>query len=324
MELALNLTQTILAREQRLSALGGLAAAAAHELGTPLATISVVAREMVRESTEGSMREDAELLVAQAERLRSGWLKQHGLPQALILNNLAFSVGAGQMIGVVGPSGAGKSTLARVLAGALRPERGQVRIDHAAMTDWDENSLAAHIGYMPQDFVLFAGSVKDNISRFEGVLSGEPAAVDAAAVAAAQSAGAHEMILHLPKGYDTILGMNGAGLSAGQAQRIALARALYRDPRILILDEPNAHLDAEGEAHLTGLLSALKDQGRTIIVVAHRNSVLAAADRILVLKEGRVAAYGTLAEMLAETGRAMQAAAASSDAPAVAPAQKRA
>jgi ATP-binding cassette subfamily C protein len=228
----------------------------------------------------------------------------------MILTDVSFSLAAGQMVGVVGPSGAGKSTLARVLAGAMRPDRGVVRIDQAAMTDWDEEVLARHIGYMPQDFVLFAGTVKDNIARFEGLLNPDSAAIDAAAVAAAQAAGAHAMILHLPKGYDTVIGVNGSGLSSGQAQRIALARALYREPRILVLDEPNAHLDADGEGHLAELLARLKAQGRTIVVVAHRNSILAAADRILVLRDGRVAAFGTLAEMLADAARAMEAAAA--------------
>ena len=178
------------------------------------------------------------------------------------------------------------------------------------MPDWEEQALARHIGYMPQDFVLFSGTIKENIARIEGAVNRDAEAIDAAAVAAAKAAGAHEMILHLSKGYDTVIGVNGSGLSSGQAQRIALARALYRDPRILVLDEPNAHMDAEGEGHLVALLNRLKAEGRTILVVAHRNNILASADRILVLKDGCVAGYGTMGEILADAARAMHTTAA--------------
>ena len=159
-----------------------------------------------------------------------------------------FDVSPGEMIGVIGPSGAGKTTLAKVLAGAMPAEAGTVRIDGAAYDDWEPDELARHIGYLPQEPSLFEGTIKENISRFSDTANGQD--VDLLAVEAAQAAGVHDLILRLPKGYDTPLGPLGHGLSSGQAQRVALARALYGDPVLLVLDEPNAFLDAEGEAAL--------------------------------------------------------------------------
>jgi ABC-type protease/lipase transport system fused ATPase/permease subunit len=189
---------------------------------------------------------------------------------------------------VVGPSGAGKSTLARVAAGALSPDAGVVRVDGANLADWDGDALGRHIGYLPQDVSLIAGTVGENIRRFLPA----SAEADALTVAAAQSAGAHDMILRLPKAYDTMLGPRGRGLSLGQAQRVALARALYNDPVLLILDEPNAHLDSEGEAALVQAITKAKERGAAIITVAHRAGVISSMDRLLVMQDGQIEKIG--------------------------------
>lgn len=215
-----------------------------------------------------------------------------------VLSDISFAVAPGEVIAVVGPSGAGKSTLIRMLAGAGRPDRGSVRFDGAESADWDSERLAAYIGYLPQDTGLFAGSIKENIARFQNHVSDEAAAIDEAAVDAAKLCGAHEMILRLPGGYDSALGWGGRGLSAGQAQRVGLARALFRSPPILLLDEPNAHLDAEGESQLVATLSTLKKRNVSIIVVAHRMGILGVVDKILVLRDGRIDAFGARDEVL--------------------------
>lgn len=215
-----------------------------------------------------------------------------------IIANFTFSVKPGEVIAIVGPSGAGKSTLVKALAGAIIPAAGIVRFDGGDQRNWDSEDLAAHVGFMPQESTLFAGSVKDNISRFRRRLGDDPATIDADAIAAAQAAGAHEMIMRLPGGYDQQLGIGGRGLSAGQAQRIALARALFRSPRYLILDEPNASLDAEGDAQLTRTLEGLKAAGTTILLVAHRMSVLQVVDRLMVVQDGRLAMFGPRDEVL--------------------------
>jgi ATP-binding cassette subfamily C protein len=216
----------------------------------------------------------------------------------MILSDITFAIEPGQVVGVVGPSGAGKSTLARILAGAALPQRGAVRLDGAATTDWEQEQLARHVGYLPQEFSLLPGSLKDNISRFRAFGDKPGADIDAAVVAAAKAAGAHEMIVRLPAGYDTVVGQGGARLSTGQAQRIALARALYGEPHLVVLDEPNAHLDTEGEMALNAALSALKARGAAVLIIAHRLAALAEADKVLRLQAGRVAGFGTLEDML--------------------------
>ncbi len=237
-------------------------------------------------------------LPAPGGRLEVEGLTVVGQGQKPVLYNLRFSVAPGEVVAIVGPSGAGKSTLVRVIAGALRPTAGHVRFDGAEQRDWDSEQLAEHVGFMPQETMLFAGSIKDNISRFK-VRSGEPAAVvDADAIAAAQLAGAHDMILGLPGGYDHPLALGGRGLSAGQSQRIALARALFRNPRYLILDEPNASLDAEGDALLTQTIEQAKAAGTTILIVAHRMSVLPVVDTLLVIRNGQIAFHGPRDEVL--------------------------
>lgn len=217
-----------------------------------------------------------------------------------ILGGINLAVERGEVIAIVGPSGAGKSTLLRVLAGGRRPDRGSIRFDGADSNDWDRERLAGFIGYLPQETGLFAGTVKENIARFQTLIASDQAAVDAAAVAAAKAAGAHDMILRLPGGYDAPLGWGGRGLSAGQAQRVGLARALYGEPPIILLDEPNAHLDSEGEIQLVETINALKARQASVLVVAHRMGILGAVDKILVLREGRVEAFGARDEVLAK------------------------
>lgn len=216
----------------------------------------------------------------------------------VILGNVGFSVKPGEMIAIVGPSGAGKSTLVRALTGAAIPAAGTIRFDGADHRDWDRERLAEHVGYLPQEPSLFAGTVKDNIARFSDRLGGDRLEIDEAAIAAAQLAGAHELILQLPGGYDYQLGLGGRGLSGGQAQRIALARALFRSPKYLMLDEPNSNLDAEGDQRLVQSLERVKQSGTTVLIVAHRLSVLPIIDRLLVLQNGRLTMFGPRDEVL--------------------------
>lgn len=216
------------------------------------------------------------------------------------LQGVSFEILPGEIVGVVGPSGAGKTTLARVVAGAQAATAGIVRLDGANIADWDSELLARHIGYLPQDVSLFDGTIADNISRFTGLTAGASEKLSEDIVAAAKQAGAHDMILRLPEGYDTVLGPRGAGLSAGQAQRVALARALFRDPVLFVLDEPNAHLDADGEIALVAALRNAKKRGAASLVIAHRLGVLGAADKILVLRDGRVAEFGPRADIMAK------------------------
>jgi ATP-binding cassette, subfamily C, type I secretion system permease/ATPase len=218
-----------------------------------------------------------------------------------ILANISFQLLPGEVVAVVGPSGAGKSTLLRMLAGAGRPERGIIRVDHANVLDWDPERLATYIGFLPQDVCLFAGTVKENIARFQEREEGEED-VDSKAIAAAKACFAHELILQLPNGYDNMLGWGGRGLSAGQAQRVGLARALYGAPPIVLLDEPNAHLDASGEGQLVETLMALKQRKAAVLIVAHRMGVLAAVDKIMVLRDGRLEAFGARDEIISRLG----------------------
>lgn len=218
--------------------------------------------------------------------------------ETAILSDITFDVKPGEVVAVVGPSGSGKSTLLRAIAGAAPTASGTIRFDGASIADWDPERLAVHIGYLPQETALFAGSVRDNISRFEGALGGDPQAIDAAVVAAAKESGAHGLIQHLPKGYDTLLGPGGKGISAGQAQRIGLARAVYREPAMLLLDEPNAHLDGEGESQLVATIAAAKARGASVLIAAHRMGVLGVVDRILLLRGGRIEAFGPRDEVI--------------------------
>ncbi|PWB33543.1 type I secretion system permease/ATPase [Pseudomonas sp. SDI] len=215
-----------------------------------------------------------------------------GLPR-LTLQNINFHLAAGTALGVVGPSASGKSTLARVLVGAWQPARGLVRLDGASLALWDEQARGRLIGYLPQSVDLFNASVAQNIGRLD------PAADDAAIIAAARQAGVHELILQLPQGYDTPVGEGGVNLSAGQRQRIALARALYGEPFLVVLDEPNANLDTEGERALAQAILAVKARGGVVVVIAHRTGILSVLDQVLVLDQGLQAAFGPKESVLA-------------------------
>ncbi|SDG61008.1 type I secretion system permease/ATPase [Thalassobaculum litoreum] len=217
----------------------------------------------------------------------------------LVLNNVSIDLEAGTAIGLVGPSGSGKSSLARALVGVWPTAAGTIRYDGADLKQWDPEHLGPHIGYMPQDVELFSGTVAENIARFQEIDS-------EAVVAAATKAGVHEMILQLPDGYDTQLGDGGRALSGGQRQRVALARALFGNPKILVLDEPNANLDTDGEQALARALQQAKSEGSTIVVISHRPSLLSVVDVIAVLKDGALMKYGPRETVLGELSKPVQ------------------
>ena len=212
--------------------------------------------------------------------------------QVATLRMLSFRLEPGQALGVIGPSAAGKSTLARVLTGIWRPASGKIRLDGAALDQYSHEDLGKHIGYLPQDVAIFGGTVAENIARLAE--NPDPAMV----VAAAQKAGAHEMILKLSNGYDTVITPGGGRLSGGQKQRLGLARAMYGDPAILILDEPNANLDAQGSDALNAAIRQMKAQGRSVIIMAHRPAGIAECDLIMVVEDGMRKAYGPRDEVL--------------------------
>ncbi|HEY8356171.1 MAG TPA: type I secretion system permease/ATPase [Ramlibacter sp.] len=209
----------------------------------------------------------------------------------LLLAGVSLQLNAGESLAVVGPSGAGKSTLVRVLSGLWRPTAGVVRLDHVDLAQWDREELGPYLGYVPQDVELFAGTVAENIARLREVDS-------EAAVRAARRAGVHELILTLPDGYDTVIEPSGGLLSPGQRQRIALARALYGEPRLLLLDEPNSNLDGVGEQALAEALQALRGKV-TVIVVTHRGNLIQQMDKLLVLEAGKVKEFGRVADVMA-------------------------
>lgn len=231
----------------------------------------------------------------------SGAIRLEGLAVASpigarpILHALDAAIEAGEVIGIAGPIGSGKSTLLRAIVGAADIASGHVRFDGVSRADWESERLARHIGYLPQEPVLFHGTVKENIVRF--LVSATPDGaeqLDAAAIAAAQAAGAHDMIVALPQGYDTLLGVGGTGLSGGQAQRVALARALFGNPTILVFDEPTAHLDVAGKRALARLLAVLRTERRTVLFASHDTDLLAACDRLMVIEDGRIDRFGPI------------------------------
>jgi PrtD family type I secretion system ABC transporter len=209
------------------------------------------------------------------------------------LRGVTFELAAGEVLGVIGPSAAGKSTLARLIAGTWSPTAGKVRLDGAEIAVWHVSGGSHHVGYLPQDIELFAGTVRDNIARLGDA---GPAAV----IEAAKLVGLHELIMRLPRGYNSEIGEAGLRLSGGQRQRIGLARAIFGRPRLVVLDEPNASLDHEGEEALHHTIARLKELGTTVVMIAHRPSVLGLADKLLVLRNGMVDAYGTRAEVIAK------------------------
>ncbi|PWC18321.1 type I secretion system permease/ATPase [Brenneria roseae subsp. roseae] len=222
-----------------------------------------------------------------------------GLPHSRtpILANLTFELSPGDVLGILGHSGSGKSTLARLLVAALPPLSGKVRLDGADIHQWDKEHLGRFVGYLPQDVQLFSGTIAENIARFN-----QPDAEKI--VAAAMTAGVHEMILRLPQGYDTQLGEGGAGLSGGQKQRVALARAIYDRPRLIVLDEPNASLDEDGEKALLASIAAQQQALSTQILITHKPSLLSCANKLLVLRAGQIQYFGETHQVLKELQRA--------------------
>ncbi|GAB3394492.1 type I secretion system permease/ATPase [Azotobacter armeniacus] len=217
-----------------------------------------------------------------------------------ILKNIGFAVPAGSVVGIIGPSASGKSTLARALLGVWAPQHGVVRLDGADINNWDKRELGPHIGYLPQDIELFEGSISENIARFGEV---DPDKV----IQAAKMAGVHEMILQLPEGYDTVIGSGGVSLSGGQRQRIGLARAVYGNPRLVVLDEPNSNLDDVGERALANAIRQIRATRATIFIITHRTSILAQLDSLLVMHNGAIALYGPRDKVLAELASQQQA-----------------
>ena len=214
--------------------------------------------------------------------------------QRVIVQDINFTVEAGHGLGIIGPSGSGKSSLIRALVGVWQPARGKVRLDGAALDQWESDVLGRHVGYLPQDVELFAGTIAQNICRFD------PEAKSEMIIAAAKEAGVHDMIIKMREGYDTQVGEQGAALSAGQAQRVALARALYGNPFLVVLDEPNSNLDAEGDEALTRAVRAQRERGAVVIVVAHRPVGIEGVDQLLVLKDGRMQAFGPKEQVLGQ------------------------
>jgi len=209
------------------------------------------------------------------------------------LRGVGFELAPGEVLGIIGPSAAGKSTLARLIAGTWSPTAGKVRLDGADIAVWHDSGGSQHVGYLPQDIELFAGTVRDNIARLGD-------ATPTAVIEAAKLVGLHEIIMRLPRGYNSEIGEAGLRLSGGQRQRIGLARAVFGRPRLVVLDEPNASLDHEGEEALHHAIARLKEMGTTIVMIAHRPSVLGLADKLLVLRNGTVDAYGSRAEVIAK------------------------
>jgi len=215
------------------------------------------------------------------------------------IRGINFELPKGEHVGIIGPSAAGKSTLARVLLGIWPAQVGSVRLDGAEITQFNRDELGPHIGYLPQDIELFDGSISENIARFGEVDSQQ-------VVKAAQKAGVHEMILELPNGYDTHISSTSGALSGGQRQRIGLARALYGQPVFIVLDEPNSNLDDAGERALSHTIAQLKEEGVTLLVISHRTSVLKNMDKLLVMKEGQVNAFGPRDQVLAQFAKKPQ------------------
>ena len=210
----------------------------------------------------------------------------------LVLFDVSFEMLGGQALAIIGPSAAGKSSLARAITGVWPLQRGSIRLDGAELGGWSLEELGRHIGYLPQDVTLFEGTIAENICRLEEEKD------SVAIIAAARAAGVHEMILRLPDGYETNVGPDGSALSAGQRQRVALARALFRDPFLVVLDEPNSNLDAEGEHALSVAIEGIRNRGGIVLVVAHRPSALNAVDHVAMINAGRLSAFGPRDEIL--------------------------
>jgi ATP-binding cassette, subfamily C, bacterial exporter for protease/lipase len=216
-----------------------------------------------------------------------------------VIKNLSFGIVPGDILGIIGPSGSGKSTLARLLVGVWPSAMGTVRLDGADMYQWNKNELGPYIGYLPQDIELFGGTVSENIARYGDVDSGK-------VIEAAKRAAVHDIILQFPQGYDTVLGDGGAGLSGGQKQRIGLARAMYDDPSLLVLDEPNSNLDEAGEQALVAAMVDFRTRGKTVVLITHRTSAIGVTNKLLLLQGGVAHMFGPTAEVLTELTTAAQ------------------
>ncbi len=216
-----------------------------------------------------------------------------------VIKNLSFVIAKGDVMGIIGPSGSGKSTLARLLVGIWPSAMGKVRLDGADVYHWNKDELGPSIGYLPQDVELFAGTVSENIARFGEIDAGK-------VILAAKRAGVHDMILHFPQGYDTPLGDGGGGLSGGQKQRIGLARAMYDDPSLIVLDEPNSNLDDLGEQALVAAINDLRNRGKTIVLITHRTSALSTTNKLLLLRDGMAQMFGPTNQVMAELAKSNQ------------------
>jgi ATP-binding cassette subfamily C exporter for protease/lipase len=263
-------------------------------------------------STRSAYARLSELLVANPPRQRGmalpkpvGQISVEGVTAAppgstvAVLKNLSFAIAPGDVLGIIGPSGAGKSTLARLLVGVWPAAMGKVRLDGADLYQWNKDELGPHIGYLPQDIELFAGTVSENIARFGEVDSEK-------VILAAKRTGVHDMILHMPQGYDTVLGDGGAGLSGGQKQRIGLARAMYDDPSLLVLDEPNSNLDEVGEQALVAAIVDLRKRGKTLVLITHRTSAISVTNKLLLLRDGVAQMFGPTTQVLSDLAKAAQ------------------
>jgi ATP-binding cassette subfamily C protein len=212
--------------------------------------------------------------------------------QRLVVQNASFRLEAGQGLGIIGPSASGKSSLARAIVGVWLPTRGKIRLDGAAIEQWAPEDIGTHIGYVPQDVELFDGTIAENISRF--AVAPQPSDI----IKAAQMAAIHDLVLRLPDGYETRIGEGGSALSAGQRQRLALARALYGSPFLVVLDEPNSNLDTEGDQALTRAIAAVRQRGGIVVVIAHRPAALNAVDLVLAMANGQIQTFGPKEEVL--------------------------
>ena len=212
-----------------------------------------------------------------------------------------MAIAKGDVVGIIGPSGAGKSTFARALLGIWPAANGKIRLDGADVFAWNRHELGPFFGYLPQDIELFEGTISENIARFGEI---DPEKV----VTAAKMADVHELILRLPEGYDTRIGANGGNMSGGQRQRIGLARALYGQPVVIVLDEPNSNLDEQGELALGNAISRLKQNKVTVVVITHRNSVLANVDKLIILNDGLLSVYGPKEQVIAHLQKQKMAA----------------
>ena len=289
-------------------ATAGAMIAASIIMGRALAPVELVVAQwktfLQARSAYERITELLTVLPAEAQRMRLPPPQGHLSVQGIVvvppggarpaLQNITFAVEPGLTLGIIGPSAAGKSSLVRAVVGVWPLLHGAIRIDGAELSHWNSEQLGQHIGYLPQDVELFSGTVAENISRFQ------PSPSEETIIAAANMAGVNEMIQSLPAGYNTQIGDGGQSLSGGQRQRIALARALYGMPALVILDEPNASLDSDGEAALLTALQRLKAEKRTVLLITHKTNILSITDKILVLAQGQVQAFGNRDEIFAK------------------------